>query len=89
MLHRSLYLLSRTDVNNHDTYASAVVAAWTEEEARNMHPDGTIYDAANPACWTEGYPDWVGNPSHVVVTFIGIAGAGVKCGVINASFEAA
>lgn len=34
-----LWLISQSVNNNYDTFDSAVVAAYTEEEARNIYPD--------------------------------------------------
>lgn len=43
-----LWLISQYENNNYDTYDSAVVAAETEEEARNIYPDN--WDN-NPKKW--------------------------------------
>lgn len=43
-----LWLISQSENNGWDTYDSAVVAAETEEEARNLYPDN--WDS-NPKRW--------------------------------------
>ena len=59
-----------------DTYDSAIVAADTEEDARNTLP-GNKYKGRS---WTE--------PENVTVELIGEAVNGIHAGVILASFNA-
>lgn len=65
------------DVNHDwDTFDSAVVAAETEDEARNTSPAG--------ADWRRAWAP----PEKVTVEYIGIAAEGIKPGVIVSSFNA-
>lgn len=77
----NLYRIEQDTNHDYDTYDSAVVAAESEEAARNIHPGGR---------WPEaGYSnlDWT-DPVNVRVTFIGTAKEGTEAGVICASFNA-
>lgn len=73
----NLYLISQTDNDDYDTYDAAVVAANSEEDARNTHPDGTSSLA--------GYT-WTAR-ENVSVKLIGRAKGGTIAGVILASFN--
>jgi hypothetical protein len=77
----NLYLIEQEANNAYDTYDSAVVAADTEEEARNIHPGGK-WPQAGSRNWT-----WTG-PENVKVRLIGIAASDVERGVVCASFNA-
>ena len=86
---RNLYLISQTVRNGYDTYSDAVVAAWSEEEASNIHPDGHIYGSARDHDWM-GWDDgvtWAADPKDVKAVFIGVAEPDIK-GVVCASFHA-
>lgn len=72
-----LYLISQNANSDYDTYDSAVVAAYDEEEARNTHPDGD---------WEYNY-SWA-EPEEVSVKYIGIATTDIEPGVVLASFNA-
>lgn len=74
-----LWLISQNANNGYDTYDSAVVAADSEDKARNTHP----YNY--PESW--GYT-WCESPSQVTVKYIGEAAEGTEAGVICASFNA-
>ncbi len=80
----NLYKISQNKKTGWDTYDSAVVAAETEEEARNIHPSeyvkGGIVNEENSSTW-------VAKPEHVTVELIGIARIS-KRGVIVSSFNA-
>lgn len=71
------------DINcEFETYDSAVVAATTEKEAQNMHPEGgTLKELAG---------DWVrvDQREYVTVEFLGKAETGTNKGVIVASYNA-
>jgi hypothetical protein len=71
-----LYLLTQTDNRGYDTFDSCVVCAPGEEEAREIHPRGDRHCGG----WVE--------PGLVTATLIGVADAGLKPGVILASFHA-
>lgn len=76
------------DVNTDwDTYESAVVAAQTEDEARNIHPDPhgdfTLCEEVHPRpCGS-----WCAR-QDVKVEMIGRALKGINAGIIVASFKA-
>lgn len=85
-----LWHISQTVNSGWDTYDSAVVAAETEEDARNIHPsDNEVYK--RPATiWDRRFSDWAFSPEQVVVEMIGTAEPGkypAPC-VIVASFNA-
>lgn len=77
----NLYLISQSKNNDYDTYDSAVVAADTEDAARNTHPGGQ-WPKEGRRNW-----DWT-DPENVTVKLIGVAAEGVAAGVICASFNA-
>lgn len=77
----NLYLISQTVNHDYDTYDSAVVAAESEEQAREMQPDGNPM----PSDWQ--FSTWA-KPEHVTVRLIGVATNGTSAGVICASFNA-
>lgn len=77
-----LWLISQDENENYDTYDSAVVAAATEQEARETHPSG------DPADWGKSYSGWCKSPDQVKATLIGVASRGVQPGVVIASFNA-
>ena len=70
-----------------DMYDSAVVAAKSLEEARNMHPKN-----GKPIDWIKVktmFPDWATSIDDVVVEFIGRADDKIDSpGVIVASYNA-
>ena len=73
-----LWLINRTDHVDYDEWDAAVVAAETEQQASDTHPNGV------PTHWG-GWPD---DTSLIEVTLIGTAKRGTKAGVICASFNA-
>ena len=75
-----LWLISQDANNDWDTYDSAVVAAETEGEARNIHPDGCTVGWNNHT--------WCKSPEQVSVKFLGEAAQDVCAGVVLASFNA-
>lgn len=76
------------DVNNGwDTYDSAVVAAKTEEEARNIHPDPYGNFMLCEEFHPRTYGSWCAR-QDVKVEMIGVAVDGTLAGVIVASFKA-
>jgi len=84
-----IYLISQGKNKGYDTYDSAIVAAKSEEAARNMHPNGARW---NGSTWAEngiatGEHDWA-KPKDVEVELVGTAKKGTKEGVILASFNA-
>jgi hypothetical protein len=74
----NLYRISQTTNTTWDTFDSAVVAAESEEAARNTHPETSEFGRE----WS-----WTG-PENVTVEFIGTAKEGTVAGVICSSFNA-
>jgi hypothetical protein len=78
-----LWKISQSENYDYDTYDSAVVAALTEDDARNISPAGSNWDRCLTSwdqCWTK--------PKNVRVEYLGDAKAGTEAGVIVASFNA-
>ena len=82
-----LYLISQDEENGCDTYDSAVVAAESEEIARNIDPskDGQLITEAE---WNKFYGSWCNKPELVTVRYLGEAVEGTEQSVICASFNA-
>lgn len=76
----NLYKIWQDVNNNFDTWESAVVAASTEEKARRTHPDIDHVRQNQPYGWCM--------VKDVKVELIGVAVAGIKKGVICASYNA-
>jgi hypothetical protein len=93
----NLYLLTQTAVEGYDTYDSCVVAANTEEDAREIDPGDTYkwHDGSWHRSYSDGSErsiptryDWC-LPQDVAVKLIGTAAEGIQAGtVICASFNA-
>lgn len=98
----NLYLISQTVNNDYDTFDSAVVAAYDEEDARSIHPISswlgmghlpTVTQTAKEAKEEKekhGYNNddtWT-TREHVKVKLIGICSPRTKRGVICASYNA-
>ena len=79
----NLYLISQNRNRGYDTYDSAVVAALSEAEAREIHPGAWQDDA-----WGRSNSTWANSPEDVVVQQIGAALPGIQAGQIVASFNA-
>lgn len=79
----NLYKISQDEVDDYDTYDSAVVAAPNEARARCLHPSGYQDDIPNDSNST-----WTNDPSKVKVELLGTAIRGTKEGIIVASFNA-
>ena len=82
---RNLYVIWQTKNNGYDTYSDAVVAAWTEEEARNIHPCGYKKTPDLRDEWDDG--TWA-KPDDVMVQLIGVAESDEVQGVVCSSFHA-
>ena len=76
-----LWVISQDENGGYDVYDSAVVAAETEDAARNTMP--SEYEE-----WGRAYSSWCSAPDKVKVELIGDALPGTKPGVIVASFNA-
>lgn len=85
----NLYFICQSKNVDYDTYDSAVVAAETEEQARNTHPGGDLYyERDDKTKWSRsGFRVWA-SPSDVEVELIGTAAEHVEAGVVCASFNA-
>lgn len=90
-----LWLISQSWNSGYDTYDSAVVAAETEEDARETHPDKDLFWDGDEWC----YKTWDGtkivvsyhgswaDPACVTVEYLGETDRDIK-GVILTSFNA-
>ena len=78
-----LWVISQNTNIGYDTYDSAVVAAETEDDARNIHPSGNNKDFETP----RPYGSWVA-PEAVHVAFIGVTDRKFVNPIICASFNA-
>jgi len=82
-----LYRISQTINDGYDTYDSAIVAALTDDQAKEIHPSslyGTVElidDDSNMGCWAYSV-------DQVKCEYIGEAVEGTLKGVILASFNA-
>lgn len=76
-----LWKISQTENNDYDTFDSAVVAAETEQQARETHPYGRDE-------WDHAYPCWASSPDKVAAEYLGEAKPGTPAGVILGSFNA-
>lgn len=75
-----LYRIFQNENSGYDTYDSAVVCAYSEEDARTIHPCGN-----SARTWGNG--DWAA-PREVNVKYLGEAHKSLKRGAIVASFNA-
>lgn len=76
-----LWLLTQNEANGWDTYDSMVVAAATEEEAKDITPPNFSW----PEGWAEGV--WASSPEFVKAVCIGEASKHVEAGVVLASYN--
>lgn len=81
-----LYMISQDKNNDYDTYDAAVVAAYSAEEARTIHPNGERWGVD----WKRGSTSrtWVHSPDDVKAELVGTAARGVKLGVVCYSYNA-
>ena len=75
----TIWLISQTEKRGYDTYDSAVVAAESEDAARQINPDGE---------WESEWTAWATSPANVTAKLIGVAEPGIEPGVILSSFNA-
>jgi hypothetical protein len=75
-----LFQLWQTVNNDYDTYDSAIVAAESEEIAKQMHPSNGKIGELDLASWCA--------VERVKVEYLGEAKEGTKQGLILASFNA-
>lgn len=93
-----LWLISQGENKGYDTYDSAVVAAETEQEARETHPaqwgdptykNGTWWiKRADGAEFKDNSSVWASNADLVDAEYIGEAKEGIEAGAIITSFNA-
>ena len=76
-----LWLLSQDVCKGYDTYNSVVVAAKTEQEAKQILPNEYL-------SWDSAGQSWAYKPEEVSAELIGTAISGTKEGVILSSFNA-
>jgi hypothetical protein len=74
----NLYLISQSEATGYDVYDSAVVAAYSEEDASTINPEG--------GAWGDGYGAWASSPTNVQAILIGTAFT--PRGIILSSFNA-
>lgn len=77
-----LWLISQDEREGWDIYDSAVVAADTEDQAKNTMPDEYTKFS------DKSYHGWCSGLDKVKVKLIGEAQQGIEAGVILASFNA-
>jgi hypothetical protein len=86
----NLYKLSQRETRFH-SYDSCVVAAASEQDARETHPNlkGCVDLLPGEAWWAPcDFPQktWAAHPGDVVVQYLGKAGPKIEAGVICASW---
>ena len=79
----NIYLLSQSINIADDSYDSCIVRAESEEEAKQINPDGSDNDIR-----LERWSIWVNDVDNVDCTLIGIAIEGSTKGLVLASFNA-
>ncbi len=79
-----LWKLTQSEHRGWDTYDTCIVAAESEEEAKQIHPN----DISTLPWETMAYHCWASIPEFVQAELIGEAVEGTREGVILASFNA-
>jgi hypothetical protein len=77
-----LYLLTQISNNGYDTYDSCVVCAENEEDAKSIHPDGSVFIER------KSWSTWTATKDQISCEEIGVSIEGLGRGVIIASFNA-
>ena len=84
----NIYRISQRKNNDYDTYDSAIVAAETEEEARQIHPESE-WKFKNESLWNDSpYGTWCAKPEDVEVEYLGKADDKIEKGIILTSYNA-
>ncbi|QTP32805.1 hypothetical protein B7759_01383 [Burkholderia glumae] len=80
-----LWLIEQDQYTGYDVFDSCVVAACNEEDARDMHPRGSVIHD-----WTSHrHTDWAKDRDSVRVKYLGRASEEIRCqSVICASYNA-
>lgn len=84
-----LWLISQEDVDGWDTYDCAVVAAETELEAQQTHPNEQVAYNHTTAMFDAGRHNdgqWVTDPTRVTARYLGETNE--PAGVVCASYHA-
>lgn len=85
----NLYLLWPNDNINSHGYDEMVVAAESEEVARQIHPleryDNILSGWEKFGVWTSG--QWASSPENVSVKYLGTADSSLEKGIISLSYE--
>jgi len=76
----NIYLVSQTENTGYDTYDSFICYANSEEEARNINPDGEE--------WGYMFSAWCSSPDNAIAIPIGYTDEEVEPDIILASFNA-
>lgn len=81
-----LYLLIRNENIGYGEYASCVVCAKNEKDAKTIPPD---YDPEEEPCpsGTDCYGKWTDELENITAVELGTSKKGIKRGVICASFN--
>lgn len=83
----NIYLISQDINNDYDTFDSAVVAAESEEAAKEIHPIQSWNGWMGPKeTWKSG--TWCKSSEQVTVKYLGQAAEGTPAGVLLASYNA-
>lgn len=83
---RNLYLVQPNESLPYgpDRYEAMIIAAWTEDEARGISPNGYKFDSHGRVYYEDFCWQWVSSPLDVEVSFIGLAAPGIS-GIILTS----
>ena len=86
----NIYKIFQSENNDYDTFDSAIVAAESEEEARDMDPKSEWGNDPLKVNWNcnSRRSSWAFNREKVNVEYIGVAKEDTKAGIILASFNA-
>ena len=76
----NLYALTQSENGGYDTYDACIVCANSEDDAKQITPDGDD--------WNEKCSSWASSPENVAVELIGKATDHIKRGVVIGSFNA-
>ena len=81
----NLYLLTQDENDDYSTYDSLVVAAESEEAARNIGPTSDYWLELDASY---SYNTWASHKESIKVTLIGVSKPGTEPGLILASYNA-
>ena len=75
----NLYKISQEENVGYDTYDAVIVCAFSEDDAKTIHPEGQ---------WPDRWSSWCSSPNNVTVELIGTALEDANQGIVLASFNA-